>query len=274
VGAQVLVVDDNGANLDLALYLLRAFGHAPLGASDGLAGLEAAQKDAYDLVLADILMPGIDGYEFARRFRAEREKAKTILVAVTALAMVGDKERILAAGFDGYIAKPIDPRTFVSQVEAFLPPVLRSISYAEHQSISEPTERAPAQGPLILVVDDVQVNIDVVKGMLDPFGYRVLEARGGDEGFALASQLKPDLILCDLHMPAGDGFEFIERIRAEPELAPVPFLFLSSTGKPSDRLRGMELGAAKFILRPIDPKRLLEEIASSLGREHVEHSRY
>jgi two-component system cell cycle response regulator len=116
----ILVVDDNAVNLDLMLYLLGAFGHEAEGHGDGLSGLQAALSGDFATVLTDILMPGIDGYEFARRFKSESHLSSVPLVAVTALAMSGDRERIAEAGFDGYIAKPIEPRTFVAQVEAFL----------------------------------------------------------------------------------------------------------------------------------------------------------
>jgi CheY-like chemotaxis protein len=118
--ASFLVVDDNAANLDLMLYLLRAFGHTAEGRSDGVSGLEAAKNGAFELVLCDILMPGIDGYEFAKRFKNDKALEATPLVAVTALAMAGDRERVSDAGFDGYIGKPIEPETFVQQIEAFL----------------------------------------------------------------------------------------------------------------------------------------------------------
>jgi len=118
---RILVVDDNKANLDLMLYLLRAFGHDAQGFSDAPAALQAALSGEYDLVLTDILMPGVDGYQLARSIRNDPRLARIPLVAVTALAMAGDRERIVAAGFDGYIAKPIEPQSFVSQVEAYVP---------------------------------------------------------------------------------------------------------------------------------------------------------
>ncbi|MGA8098408.1 MAG: response regulator [Candidatus Cybelea sp.] len=117
---RILVVDDNAANLDLMLYLLRSFGHSPEGATNGAAALERAGTGNFELVLADILMPDMDGYELARRFKADATLASTPLVAVTALAMPAERKRADEAGFDGYITKPIDPRTFVSQVKAFL----------------------------------------------------------------------------------------------------------------------------------------------------------
>jgi CheY-like chemotaxis protein len=118
---RILVIDDNPANLDLMLYLLRAFGHDAVGASDGLSGYELAKSGEYALVLTDILMPGIDGYELARRMKGDARFATIPLVAITALAMAGDRERIHAAGFDGYITKPIEPTSFVAQIERHLP---------------------------------------------------------------------------------------------------------------------------------------------------------
>jgi two-component system cell cycle response regulator len=103
-------------------YLLKAFGYEVTCETNGASGLKTAISGAYGLVLSDILMPDMDGFEFARRFKADQRVARTPLVAVTALAMAGDREKILAAGFDGYISKPIDPRTFGSQIAAFLVP--------------------------------------------------------------------------------------------------------------------------------------------------------
>ncbi len=259
--ASILVIDDNRTNLDLMVYLLRAFGHTPSGANDGIAGLEAARADHYDLVLADILMPGIDGYELARRFKADPKLADRKIVAVTALAMVGDRERALAAGFDGYIAKPIDPQTFVTQVDEYLPARLRSTGPVYHPSPPQPVRRETPSGPIVLAVDDVRVNVHVIGGALRPFGYRVIEAHSAREAYEKAQETRPDLILCDVHMPEGNGFDLIAQVKADPQLCSVPFVFMSSTAwRTSEKLRGMELGAASFLLRPIDPVRLVEEI--------------
>jgi two-component system cell cycle response regulator len=273
--SRVLVIEDNRANLDLMVYLLRAFGHAPVGVSDGLSGLEAAQRDEYDLVLTDILMPSIDGYELARRFRSDPRLKDSILVAVTALAMVGDRERVLAAGFDGYVSKPIDPQTFVAEVETFLARRPQRAAARHHP----PAETAEAQhqpaGPVILAVDDIQVNLDVIEGVLQPFGYRVVRARSAREGIEKARATAPALIICDLHMPDGDGFKLITDVKSDAALRRTPFLFISSTAwHTADKVRGLELGAAKFLLRPIEPCTLLREVESALrDASHVEDSR-
>lgn len=120
MSAKILVIEDNPTNLDLLTYLLRALGYEVSCATNALSGLEQARVDTYDLVLTDILMPEVDGFEFARRFRADAQLAHIPLVAVTALAMTGDRDKILACGFDGYISKPIDPQRFGAQIESFL----------------------------------------------------------------------------------------------------------------------------------------------------------
>jgi CheY-like chemotaxis protein len=119
--ASILVVEDNEDNLALVDYLLRARGYAPMLARNGQDGVRIATEARPDVILLDIRMPGMDGYEVAAVMRQTPGIERSQIVAVTASAMVGDRERIAAAGFDGYIQKPIDPETFIGTVEAFLP---------------------------------------------------------------------------------------------------------------------------------------------------------
>jgi len=121
MAARILVIEDNPASLELMRYLLRAFGHAPLLAGDGMEGLEAARRVVPDLIICDVQLPGLDGYEVARQLKADGALRGIPLVAVTAYAMVGDRDKLLLVGFDGYLVKPIVPETFVAELEAFLP---------------------------------------------------------------------------------------------------------------------------------------------------------
>jgi CheY-like chemotaxis protein len=118
--ARVLVVEDQAENLDLMVYLLTAFGHEVLVARNGAEGMIAATRERPDLVVMDLQMPVLDGYTAASRLKRDPELSAIPLVAVTAYAMVGERERIMAAGFDGYLTKPIDPTAFVRQLEQYL----------------------------------------------------------------------------------------------------------------------------------------------------------
>jgi len=248
--ARILVIEDNLTNLRLMQYLLDAFGHVVVSATDGVLGLEALSREPFDVVLCDVLMPEMDGFEFARRYKSD-PRNHAPLVAVTALAMVGDRERLLAAGFDGYISKPVDPETFVPQLEPFL-------NFAP--------AAAPAT-PLVLAIDDHQVNIDLVRSWLEPFGYRIVEAHSVQDGLAKAKSTMPDAILCDLHMLDGDGFQMLRAVRSSTELRKVPFFILTSTSwGTSDRLRSLQLGATAFLVRPIEPEELRAHLEAALQK--------
>jgi CheY-like chemotaxis protein len=121
VPASILVVEDNEDNLTLIDYLLRAHGYAPRLARNGPEGIRVAAETHPDVILLDLLMPDLDGYEVVRQIKTMPELEGTRIVAVTASAMIGDPERIAAAGFDGYIQKPIDPRTFIASLERLMP---------------------------------------------------------------------------------------------------------------------------------------------------------
>jgi len=101
-------------------YLLEAAGHTLVGVDSGEAALLAARQAPPDLVLCDLQLPGLDGFAVMRGLKQADRLGAIPVVAVTAYAMVGDRERVLAAGFDGYLSKPIDPERFTGQVEAFL----------------------------------------------------------------------------------------------------------------------------------------------------------
>src|SRR5881409_3496155 len=118
--ARILIIEDNAANLELMIYLLKTFGHAPIIAGNGEEGLTLARRERPDLIVCDIQLPGMDGFSVAAQLKADSALGGTPLIAVTAFAMVGDRDKVLAAGFDGYIPKPIAPETFVAQVEEFL----------------------------------------------------------------------------------------------------------------------------------------------------------
>jgi CheY-like chemotaxis protein len=121
VGAQILVVEDSPYSLELMCYLLGAYGHTVHRASNGVQAMRLAESHTVDLVLLDLQLPDMDGYEVLRILRSQDRFSTIKIVAVTAVAMVGDRERTLAAGFDHYMPKPINPRSFVSEIENWLP---------------------------------------------------------------------------------------------------------------------------------------------------------
>jgi len=117
---KILVIEDNEQNLYLLKFLLENSGHEVIPATDGQSGIAVAAREKPTLILLDIQLPQMDGYEVARRLRLQDDLRKVPIVAVTSYAMPGDREKAIAAGCSGYIEKPINPDTFIKQVEEHL----------------------------------------------------------------------------------------------------------------------------------------------------------
>ena len=260
---RILVIEDNPVNLDLMDYALRAFGWQPVAAMRGEDGLAQARMQRPALVLCDIQMPGMDGYELARQFKADPDLARVPLIAVTAYAMVGDREKVMAAGFDGYLTKPIDPASLADTVatgaaqSADEPP--------PPPATAQPPQAAASRGATILVLDDEDLNLELNRDLLKPLGYRTITASDMDDAFELALARRPDLILSDVGLTAAHGFDFLRMVRAREELRRVPFMFITATHwDPAMRKEGLALGADRFLYRPIEPQQLLAEIRGCL----------
>lgn len=269
MSARILVIEDNPDNMELMTYLLRAYGHTALAANDGESGVEMTRRELPDLILCDIHLPKMDGYQLIRELKGDAASRRIPIVAVTALAMVGDREKMMAAGFDGYIAKPIMPETFIGQVEEFLRKDLRS------QARTVVTETEPEPDPpkdrvprgAILVVDDSEVNRELVRSILEPSGYAVTRVPCVRLALEAAQRNAFDLFVCDLHLPDVDGWDFLRTIKADPRLKSIPVMILTaSVWGETDRARAQQMGANCFVMRPIEAEALLHEIESCLGQ--------
>lgn len=263
---RVLLVDDNSMNLALVSYLLTSAGCEVVSADHGERALAVlAGQGLFDAILCDIQMPVMDGHEFARRVRAAPGWRDIPMVAISALAMVGDRDRIMASGFDGYLSKPIEPSKFIASLKALIP------SLGADHDLPAPTPAPaplppPAIGKTVLALDDTPANLQLKRDLLEPLGFRVITADNPDDAMRLAKASRPHLIISDVGMHVGSGFDFIAMVKADADLRDVPFLFLSATHwDESARARGLALGATSYLRRPIEPEALLREIRRCVG---------
>jgi CheY-like chemotaxis protein len=118
--AKVLIVEDNENNMELISFILEASGEETLQAVNGLRGVELALNEKPDYIILDIQLPDIDGLEVLKRIRASEIGVSIPVIAMTSYAMAGDKERLINAGCNGYIEKPIDPERVISQINKIL----------------------------------------------------------------------------------------------------------------------------------------------------------
>lgn len=263
--ARILIIEDDPASLDLFQYILSAHGYSTMTASRGDDGLAAARSQRPDLVICDIQLPGLDGYTVATRLKSDEALKAIPLVALTALAMVGDREKVLAAGFDAYVTKPIDPSTFVGQIEPLLKAELR-----QRRAHQPPPPATAAAGvtprATILVVDDSRENQELKRSILEPFGYQVLCAATVADAMELVRQHPASLIVADVGLPDASGLDLLRTLKCEPELSHIPVVIITSSHpERSMQQAAMRLGAARFLVRPLDASDVLREVESCLA---------
>jgi len=281
--ARILSVEDSPDIRALVRMLLTAAGHEVLTANDGQAGVEAARRECPDLVLMDLSLPVLSGWEATRQLKSDPATAAIPVLAVTAHAMQGDRERALAAGCYGFLPKPIDERTFVSEIAAHLKPAASAEKVAlpgqvgfgsgsAPSAAARPTKTDEARGR-ILVVDDQPEILALLRSDLESFGHEVVTAM--DFRAALAALEKDrlfDLAIVDVMLGPESGYDLSAELNARsPEYLPV----LLVTAGTIDRDKGFDAGGDDFIGKPIEVAELRARARSliRLGRAIREERR-
>lgn len=257
---KILVVEDSPDIRVLVRMLLEAGGHEVLTAADGRAGIEAAREARPDLVLMDLSLPIVSGWEAARAIKDDPATSSIPVVAVTAHAMHGDRERALAAGCDGFIAKPIDEETFEPLVRSFLRAPVEELSPAGDSAATTPQRTSSFEPGRILVVDDHEEVAALIKQNLESEGHEVVVARTPDGASGMGNDDRPfDLAIVDVMLGAESGYDLAaDLVARSPEYLPV----LLVTAGEIDREKGYSAGADDFIAKPLDATELVARARS------------
>jgi diguanylate cyclase (GGDEF)-like protein/PAS domain S-box-containing protein len=270
---RVLIVEDNAVNQKVVAAFVTRMGLDYLTADNGEQAVELSRVKDFDLVLMDIQMPGMDGYEATRKIRQYHPDVPVI--AVTAAAMVEDREKSQAAGMNEHLSKPIMWASFTQAVSKWLdlstdhapthldskPP--EQPSYAEKTAL-EQSQAIGSSPSRILVVDDVKTNLKVLANALKPH-YAVQVADSGDAALKVVHHgPAPDLILMDIMMPDMDGFEVCRLLKNDPATQGIPVIFVTALDSETDEAKGFEVGGVDFISKPFKVPVVLARVRNHL----------
>lgn len=240
----VLIVEDNVLNMKLTRSLLSLLDCQILEAGDAEEGLSLIRGRRPDLVLMDIQLPGMDGFEACRAIRKDFDKDVLPVIAVTALATRADEDKALEAGCNDFIPKPIDTKTFLEKVSDY-------IGIPGERKIPALDRRAGVRKK-ILVVDDVKTNVKIIADMLPKDLYEIIEANSGADALEKAEREIPDVIFLDIMMPDIDGYEVARRLKTAEDTREIPIVMVTALDGTDDRIKGLEVGAEDVLAKPVN----------------------
>ena len=263
---RILYIEDDPKSRLIVRKLLESAGCIVFEAADGREGIEKALTVNPDAILIDIMLPVMNGLEVTRKVREIKEISQTPIIALTAKAMTGDREQILAAGCDEYLAKPINIPLLLKTLSR----VLRSELSLVHQELSR-TEREDHDAPTtktFLIVDDTPKNVMILEKVFASEGYSVLTASHGKEALEILKTSNVDLIISDIAMPVMDGYRLCYEVMKIPETRDMHFIFYSSHYSNEDEVNfGLALGADRYLVRPLAIKELVKLVKEILNHE-------
>lgn len=280
--ARVLVVEDVDANVKLLEARLTADYFEVRTARSGREALEICANERADVVLLDVMMPGMDGFEVCRRLKAETRTRHIPVIMVTALDQPADRVRGFEAGADDFLTKPVDDVALVKRVRnlarlKMLTDEMLMRASTEEQlgfagDLHKPFDQVARGGRILLVEDN------------DSSYRRIQDALRGE--FELAREADPasallrlpdgdfDLIIVSLSLRDADGLRLCSQVRSLDRARHLPLLIIVEPGDDAPLLKGLDMGVNDYVVRPIDPNELLARVRTQLKRKrYLDHLR-
>jgi CheY-like chemotaxis protein len=246
----VLIVEDDRSSADLLQVYLEGAGYTVAVARDGVEGLDLARGLEPAVVIVDILLPKLNGWELIAQLKAD---PATAAVPVVIVSMIDEQGAGFALGADEYLVKPVDRAQLLDVLSRYLGP-------------------PPAKGTLV-AIDDDPTDLDLLEAVLAPQGWTVVRANGGEAGLRAVRRERPAVVVLDLLMPDLDGFAVVEQLRADPLVADVPIIVLTSkdmTRADRERLSGqISFLAQKGAYQHAELVDLVGHVAASHGTKEA-----
>jgi two-component system cell cycle response regulator len=269
---RILIVDDDALNVKLLSAKMPEDQFEVLRAFSGEEALLRVAQDRPDLILLDIMMPGMDGYEVSHRLKTDPATEEIPIILVTALDGSEDKIRGFEAGADEFLNKPVNDIELLTRINS----LLRLKQYREQlvsraqsgNGVSMPSGKGlpdAAEGTApparVLLVEDDGRDAMLIRGLLDAEPYQLVHVRTGEEALAQVERGRFDLVLLDVILPGLDGFEVCRRLKGLPQANDVQIVLITCLADLDNKVRGVELGADDYLIKPVNGRELKARLA-------------
>ncbi len=277
MSARVLVVDDLLPNVKLLEARLTAEYFNVTTAFSGPEALETASANPPDIILLDVMMPGMDGFEVCRRLKADGRTRHVPVVMVTALSDVEDRVRGLEAGADDFLTKPVNDVALYARIRSLVRLKMLADEWRLRQStsaqlgisIGDPAEEK-ADEARILVIEDNGPATERVTTALAIDRHAIEVAAGGPAALSRAAEGRFELIVVSLVMRDADGLRFCAALRSQEATRQVPILALVEEGDHDRLARALDLGVNDYLLRPVDKNELVARVRTQIRRRRYQ----
>lgn len=279
MSARVLIVDDIYPNVKLLETRLSAEYFDTVAAMSGPEALAICEKGLCDIVLLDVMMPGMDGFEVCRRIKSAPTTAHLPVVMVTALDQPSDRLKGLDAGADDFLTKPIDDVALLARVRSLVrlkavTDELRGRATTARGVIGDPLAAAAAetgQGGRVLIVEDRESAYRRLSSALSPFHTVEIET-DPNRALARAAEGGFDLVLVSLDLGDFDGLRLCSQLRSLDRTRGISVLMLAEEDSRARVLRGLDLGVHDYLVRPIDRNELVARVRTGVRRKRFTDS--
>lgn len=251
----ILMVDDSKVIHKRTGEFLRGQGYLVIDAYDGAEGFEMARREKPDLIISDVEMPVMDGYEMCKRIKNCPETALIPTVIVSSLGKGLDIDRGFEAGANDYLIKPVVHEELHSCVNM----LLHKMEVRRRETV--------------LIVDDSPTIVNMLQFGLMQQGFRVIACTDGEQAYEQAIAQRPDIIVADLDMPRLDGYQLIRYLREKPETANIPVLIISSRESRAEAARGLRISASAFVSKPFSMDRVVIHVERLTAERRLRRER-
>jgi DNA-binding response OmpR family regulator len=264
---KILVIEDEHSLVELLTSKLRKEGYDVQFAYDGEEGLTKAVDWEPDLILLDIIMPKKDGYEVLEALHDRKITVPVIIISNSGQPVEIEKTKKLGA-VDHLIKTEFSPIDVLTKVRACLDRQ-HGDAPAVASAIQPRTGEGVSLGVKVMLVEDDSFLREICSKKLTKEGYTVYEAIDGEQVLANIEQIKPDIVLLDIILPAVDGFQILQQIKSNPDKAvsEVPVIMLSNLGQEDDIKKAMDMGAKDYLVKAhFTTEEIVQKIKSILGK--------
>jgi len=259
----ILVVDDNEMNRDMLCRRLEKQGYTVAEVEDGQQALDLMKVEDFDLILLDIMMPVMDGYGVLERMRANEKLKSVPVIVLTAECEASNIIRCIELGANDYLMKPFDMVALRNRIVRSL------LNRRFREDINGDLDWHGQQIPSVMVVEDDEMSRELLSRRVSRAGYQVTTVEDGQSAIDALEKNPVDLVLLDIMMPEINGFDVLQHIKQDVNLADMAVIMISALDDKASIDKCMQMGAEDYITKPFNALILKARILSCLQSKRV-----